>query len=245
MKTSKTNAFTLIELLVVISIIAILAGIALPAFTQVQIRGRQTQALSNVKQIALACKLFAMDNSGNYPSNQLDTTTLQPSTTAGPVTSSNQAFQQLFPDYLQTEMIFFEPGSNFTPSPPDNLIDVPQVANPTNTLKKGENTFAYVLGLTDTSNSLFPLIADGFTSGEGQWTYSTNKAVNGGVWQGTKAVVALTDGSASVMKVNATKLTVLGNPVNTSASYFDNTQAAAGNAQSWLQPTVNATVNPL
>src|ERR1700733_8711 len=109
MKTSKTNAFTLIELLVVISIIAILAGIALPAFTSVQVRGRQTQGLSNVKQICLACKLFAMDNSGNFPTNQLDPTTLQPSSTLGPITTamgSNAAFAQLFPDYLTNETIF-------------------------------------------------------------------------------------------------------------------------------------------
>ena len=67
MKTSKTDAFTLIELLVVISIIAILAGIALPVFGEVQIRGAQTKALSNAKQVGTACKLFAMDYSGNYP----------------------------------------------------------------------------------------------------------------------------------------------------------------------------------
>ncbi|MEI9895713.1 MAG: prepilin-type N-terminal cleavage/methylation domain-containing protein [Chthoniobacter sp.] len=67
MKTSKNNAFTLIELLVVISINAILAGIALPVFGEVQVRGAQTKALSNAKQVGTACKLFAMDYSGNYP----------------------------------------------------------------------------------------------------------------------------------------------------------------------------------
>jgi prepilin-type N-terminal cleavage/methylation domain-containing protein len=246
MKTSKTNAFTLIELLVVISIIAILAGIALPAFTSVQVRGRQTQALSNVKQIVLACKLFAMDNSGNFPNNQLDPTTLQPSSTLGPVTQSmgsNGAFAQLFPDYLTNETIFCEQGSAFTPTPADNVIDVPMVATPVKTLVKGENTFAYVLGLTDTSNALFPLVADGFAS-VSTWAYVTNKAANGGVWEGKKAIVGLVDGSAAVQKVNSTSLTVMGNPVTPTASYFSN-GAVSTTGQSWLSAPQNNVLNPL
>ena len=67
MKKLKTSAFTLIELLVVISIIAILAGIALPVFGEVMVRGNQTKALSNAKQVATACKLWAMDYQGNFP----------------------------------------------------------------------------------------------------------------------------------------------------------------------------------
>ena len=59
MKLQKAQAFTLIELLVVISIIAILAGIALPVFGEVKIRGDQTKALSNAKQIGTACKIYA------------------------------------------------------------------------------------------------------------------------------------------------------------------------------------------
>ncbi len=248
MKTSKTNAFTLIELLVVISIIAILAGIALPAFTTVQVKGRQTQALSNVKQILLACKLFASDNSGNYPNYGLDPTTLQPSSSQPVVTSANAAFAQLFPDYLTNETIFDEQGSAFTPTPADNVIDVPIVSPAVQTLKAGENTFAYVLGLTDTSNALYPLVADGFAAGQGTWTYVTQKAQKGGVWEGKKAIVGLCDGSASIQKVaqtGALALTVGGNPVNPQSSYFSNTTAASGAGMSWLASPQNNTVNPL
>jgi prepilin-type N-terminal cleavage/methylation domain-containing protein len=244
MKTSKTNAFTLIELLVVISIIAILAGIALPAFTTVQVKGRQTAALSNVKQIVLACKLFATDQNGQYPTYQLDPTSLQPSTTLGPIADySNTAFAQLFPEYLTNETIFFEQGSAFTPLPPDNKIDVPQVAPPVNTLTLNENTFAYCIGLTDTSNSLFPLVADGFAT-LASWQYATNKTVKGGVWQGLKAVVGLVDGSASVQKVNPAQLTVLNNPVTPSASYFSTAAAASGTGQQWLTGPTNTWLNP-
>ena len=53
-----TSAFTLIELLVVITIIAILASIALPVFNGVTERANQTKDLSNAKQIGIALKLF-------------------------------------------------------------------------------------------------------------------------------------------------------------------------------------------
>ena len=95
-------AFTLIELLVVISIIAILASIALPAFTQVQIRGRQTQDLSNAKQVYLACKLFANDNGGLFPYQDVTS-----GSNAANGTTSNVVYGTLFPNYLTTEDIFW------------------------------------------------------------------------------------------------------------------------------------------
>jgi type IV pilus assembly protein PilA len=67
MKNTSSGAFTLIELLIVITIIAVLASIALPAFAGVKERGDQTKDLSNAKQIALALRQFAIDNNGSYP----------------------------------------------------------------------------------------------------------------------------------------------------------------------------------
>jgi prepilin-type N-terminal cleavage/methylation domain-containing protein len=244
MKTFKSNAFTLIELLVVISIIAILVAIAIPAFTTKAIKGRGTWALSNVKQIVLACKLFATDHNGDYPTNQLDPSSLQPSKTLGPVTDySNAAFAQLFPDYLTNETIFAVPGSAFTPNPPDNVIDVPQVAPPVQTLKANENTFAYCIGLTDKSNVLFPLVADGFAN-LGQWTYAKDKTAKGGVWEGKKAIVGLVDGSASIMQVNPRTMTVMNNPVSSTSSYFSTAGVAAGKGQQWLASPGNNWLNP-
>src|SRR6266513_6330594 len=66
-KSKVSAAFTLIELLIVITIIAVLASIALPAFIGVKERGDQTKDLSNAKQIALALRQFAIDNNGSYP----------------------------------------------------------------------------------------------------------------------------------------------------------------------------------
>lgn len=61
------GGFTLIELLVVIAIIAILASILFPVFAQAREKARQTQCLSNGKQMGVALMAYAQDYDETLP----------------------------------------------------------------------------------------------------------------------------------------------------------------------------------
>jgi prepilin-type N-terminal cleavage/methylation domain-containing protein/prepilin-type processing-associated H-X9-DG protein len=61
------RGFTLIELLVVIAIIAILAAILFPVFARAREQARKTACLSNLKQIGLACHMYAQDYDELFP----------------------------------------------------------------------------------------------------------------------------------------------------------------------------------
>ncbi len=58
----KRKHFTLIELLVTIAVIAILAGMLLPALNAAREKGRSIACNGNMRQIGVACSAYTTEN---------------------------------------------------------------------------------------------------------------------------------------------------------------------------------------
>ena len=56
------HAFTLIELLVVVAIIAVLAGLLLPALARARDKGKPAKCQSNLRQLVMAAMMYDEDH---------------------------------------------------------------------------------------------------------------------------------------------------------------------------------------
>ncbi len=95
----RKSGFTLIELLVVIAIIAILAAILFPVFARAREKARQASCQSNLKQIALASRMYTSDYDGKL-------------TPVGDAVA--YAFTDLLQPYIRNTQIFICPSKRGT-----------------------------------------------------------------------------------------------------------------------------------
>ena len=62
-----TGGFTLMEILVTVAIVLVLAALAFPVYTSIQIRSHKAVALNNIKQLGTALGSFTAENDGWLP----------------------------------------------------------------------------------------------------------------------------------------------------------------------------------
>lgn len=119
LKKHKSNSFTLVELLVVISIIGLLAGLAVPAIQGGLDKAKQQVDVSNARQLGTILFSEANDNNGNYRCN-LDLTNTN-------IGATLDVFKGLFQDKALTTPKILA-GNGVTPASSTNNIAAVNIA---------------------------------------------------------------------------------------------------------------------
>lgn len=183
----RSRGFTLIELLVVISIIAIIASLAMPSFSAFLLRAKMNKQMSDGLNIFKAMGNYASDpNKDEFPAYaDVD----DPNTLAS---TSNEAFEILLKNgMLDDKRVFFNQNSAWCSRQPQNETTAKK-------LQPGENDWCYVVGVKWSSkDSKWPLLANAFSPGS--TTYVTDQGQKGGAWKGTRAVVIYAGGNGEVV----------------------------------------------
>lgn len=172
----------------VVGTIAILAGLAVPAYSGVQEKARQMQAQNNARQIALMLKSYAADNNGMYPDSDR---------VESPQTS-NDAFRVLF----KIGLAFDEKPFTAALSPYEGDNDIGEAPEYANALAAGENHWAMSKGMSDSASGLAPLLFENPVPG-GAWPPTWNCDARGTkqpgrAWRDAKIIIARNDNSVSI-----------------------------------------------
>lgn len=168
-----------------VSIVAALAALAVPSFTNVQNKALDMKAMSQARQIMVSLKQYAADNNGQYPDASPD-----------PVGTSNQAFRRLFKEgILYDEAIF---GPSKSPLGPDgNIGAAPEFEQ---AVTPGENIWAMTADLRDDSSGTIPLVYDApiQNTWPPAWAEPTSEHKLGEARPGRRIVVIHNDGFGTV-----------------------------------------------
>ncbi len=143
----RSYGFTLVELLVVMAIIAIMAGMLMPQIGQSMEKVRRLACANNLQQIGLALRAYSQDNEGRYPF------------TGAAGDSANKHFALMFPRWINKEGVFICRSAAPRGYRADDVTDS-HGSTRAETLKPGENSYAYAFGLGGPSTDDGPLACD-------------------------------------------------------------------------------------
>ncbi|WP_232289519.1 type II secretion system protein [Verrucomicrobium spinosum] len=201
MRKGLKKGFTLIELLVVITIIAILASLAVPTFGRIQERGNITKGISNARQIITALRIYSSDHSGNYPDIAVSSGSGGTGGTGGTgdTSTANGVFRVLFEEQiLDNEMIFGCPVSRY--GNPDGKVGT----NGDQAVQTNENHWAFTTGASDSASGSLPLVYENPVSAA--WDPSWNPQLAGTnapgrSWSGGKVIIGQNDSSVALQQL--------------------------------------------